>query len=259
METRMHRHWILPCTFLAVLGAAGAAWAEEPADPQAVIDKAVKAMGGADKLAKYHAVTGKGKGTFSGLGQTVACTVAGVAQLPRQRRMEIDFEFLGANIGYLQVLDGAHGWLRIRGNTDDMDKEQLTAAQEEAYAEWVVSLVPLLKKGGAFTLTALKETEVKGQPAVGVKVASRGHHDVELYFDKDSGLLVKSKSHGRDLRSGNEFEQEAFYRDYKPFEGVQRATRRLVKRDGKEFLNIEFTEVKLLEKAADKDFAKPED
>jgi hypothetical protein len=246
---------MLPCTFLFALGALCPARAE---DPQAVIDKGIKAMGGAEKLAKYRAVTGKAKGTFSGLGQAVDCTVVGVAQLPRQRRMQIDFEFLGLPVGYLQVLDGDRGWLRVRGSTEELDKEQLAAAQEEAYAEWVVGLLPL-KKGGEFTLTALPETTVDSHAAVGVKVAARGHNDVQLYLHKDSGLLLKSKTRGKDLRSGNEFEQETFYSGYKPFSGVQRATRRLVKRDGKDFLDIEFTEVKLSEKAPDKDFAKPED
>jgi hypothetical protein len=250
----MHRQRIfLLGLFLA---AGGLARAEELADPRAVIDKAIKAMGGEEKLSRYRAVTGKAKGTFSGLGQAVDCTVVGATQAPRQKRMEIDFEFLGMNIGYLQVLDGDHGWLRVRGSTDEMDKEQLAAAQEDAYADWVIGLTPL-KKDGAFTLTALAETKVAKHPAVGVKVSSRGHNDVELYFDKESGLLLKSKTRGKDLRSGNEFEQETLYRGYKPFEGVQRATRRSIKRDGKDFLDIEFTEVKLVEKLPDKEFARP--
>src|SRR5262249_46777252 len=125
----MHRRWILRCTFLVVLGALGPARAEEPAEPRAVIDRAVTAMGGAEKLARYRAVVGKAKGTFAGLGQTVDCTVTGVTQLPGQRRLGIDFEFLGIPVGYLQVLNGDRGWLRVRGSTEEMDKEQLAAAQ----------------------------------------------------------------------------------------------------------------------------------
>jgi hypothetical protein len=254
----VHKKWLVPLVLSLVVGIAGWAPAGEAADARAIIDKAIKAMGGEEKLAQSGGLTGTAKGTFSGLGLTVNCSVEGASQLPRQKRMQLKFQYLLMNITYIQVLDGDRGWLQVRGNTEEMDKEQLAAAKEDAYADWVSSILPLARDR-SFTLTTLQEININDRPAVGVKVSSKGHIDVELYFDKESGLLVKSKTTGQDLRSKKAFEQESFFSGYKKVDGVQKATKRLVKRDGKEFMNIEFTEVKLHDKLPDKEFARPGD
>src|SRR5262245_7194973 len=57
------------CVFGLALGAVGSLRAGEDKEMRALIAKAIKAMGGEDKLAKYKAVTLKGAGTFYGQGE----------------------------------------------------------------------------------------------------------------------------------------------------------------------------------------------
>ena len=61
--------------------------------------------------------------------------------------------------------------------------------REEIYILWLETLTPLQKDG--FDLAPLPEIKVNGQPAVGVKVSSKGHADAKLYFDTHTHLLVK--------------------------------------------------------------------
>src|SRR5207248_11447730 len=101
---------------------------------------------------------------------------------------------------------------------------------EQGYAGWVATLLPLKDK--AFTLTTIGEVEVEKRPALGVKVSSKGHRDVDLYFDKESGLLVKTETRLKD-EGGQEVMAETFLRDYKDVEGTKHAMKFAVHRDGK--------------------------
>ena len=57
-----------------VVLTAGAARAEEKADSKAVIEKAIKAAGGEEKLAKFKAATFKMKGKWYGMGDGIDYT-----------------------------------------------------------------------------------------------------------------------------------------------------------------------------------------
>src|SRR5262249_9165742 len=78
------------CVCLAValaVAAAGAARADDQADLRKVIDKAIKAMGGEEKLAKYKAETFKMKGKFYGMGEGIDYTGQWQVQAPDKIRI----------------------------------------------------------------------------------------------------------------------------------------------------------------------------
>ena len=94
-------------------------------------------------------------------------------------------------------------------------------SKEASYARWAGSLVPLLNKG--FQLASLGEIKVDGKLAIGVRVSHKGHRDINLFFDKDKGLLVKSEMTVKDpMAGGKEVTQETLYSDYKEVSGVKR-------------------------------------
>jgi hypothetical protein len=247
------------CSFLLGVAALGVQARPLAADDQskarAVIDRAIQAAGGAKNLARYKAILGEGHGTYYGMGSALACTVDGAVQFPRQKRIELKLDFSGMMVSYLQVLNGDKGWVSVQGNTQAMDKAQLADAREDVYYDWLTTLAPL--RDPAFHLTPLQAITVDGKPAVGVKVSRKGHHDVRLYFDKESSLLVKGEMAVRPPGKDKDVLQESFYSDYKSIKGVQRPRKRTVKRDGKRFLTVEFTDLKVEEKADPKLFAEP--
>jgi hypothetical protein len=107
-----------------------------------------------------------------------------------------------------------------------------------------VTIVPL--KGKEFKVTAIGEETSGGKPTVGVKATGPDGKDLNLYFDKESGLPVRMVAKVTGFM-GEEFTQETSYSDYQEMAGIKKATKVVVKRDGMTFLEQQITEFKLLD------------
>jgi outer membrane lipoprotein-sorting protein len=234
--------------FGLLLVFTGAIHAEDN-DCRAIIDKAIKAVGGEEQLAKYQAQTFTEKGTYYGEGAAQPYTGKYAVQFPDQFRMEIEGVFT-------IVLNGDKGWIAMGGNTQEMSKEQLAQQKESQYAGWVTMMLPL-RKDKAFQLSSLGDSKVGDRPVVGIKVVHKGHNDVKMYFDKKNGLLLKSEYHYKDARTGKDTEMVNTYENYKPFDGLKVPTKIDMKRDGTKFVEAEVEEVKPAEKLDANVFAKP--
>jgi outer membrane lipoprotein-sorting protein len=220
------------------------------ADAKALVEKAIKAAGGADKLAKCKASTWSEKGIYYGQGNGIDYTGKYAVQWPDKFRMEIEGAFT-------IVINGDKGWLKTGEGTMELPKDQLDEHREGRHARYITTLLPVVQDPG-YTLATLKETTVGSKPALGVKVSSKGHRDVSLYFDKESGLLVKSEWRAKDLEGGGkDVQQEAFYSNYKDVEGVKLPMKLLVMRDGRKYVEAEHFDVRCVEKLDDKMFGKP--
>jgi hypothetical protein len=237
-----------------LLAAAASARADDEAGVKSILDKAIKATGGEEKLAKYKAATWKAKGKINVEGVEIAFTLEAAAQPPKQLRAKSEGEFSGVKFERTQVVNGDKGWISLTGNTQDMPEGDLAAAKEDLYAHWVAMLVPL--KDAAFQLAPLPEIKIGDRPAVGVKVSHQGHKDISLYFDKEKGLLLKIQRRVKDLM-GQEVDQETFYTDYKEENGILHPMKQKTKRAGNDFLQIELTEFKPAEQLDPNMFAKP--
>jgi hypothetical protein len=234
--------------------AADRARADAPAEVQALLDKAIKAHGGEEKLNKHKAFTLKMKGKSHVMGMALDTTGEMAFQRPDQFRMELEFEIMGMKFKILQVFNKGKGWLSLNGMVQELDKDLLAEMKEGVHTARVEWLTPLKDK--AFKLSSLGESKVNGRAAVGVKVSHEGQRDVSLYFDKEKGLLLKTESRTKD-EQGMEVNQENYYLDYKEGDGVPYASKFLIKRDGKDFFDAELIEYKLLESLDDNVFGKP--
>ena len=235
---------------LVVLGPAGAARA---ADTKAVLDKAVTALGGEDKLKALKGGTGKSKGTITFMdtdnkftGQT---TVEGLDHL----RTEIEGNFGGTDTKVVVVIKGDKGWVKFGDMKTEMDKDALAGQKRDIYLQ-VGAMNPLVLRGKGFKVESADETKVGGKPAVGLKVTGPDGKDFKMYFDKESGLPVKQVAKVRGFM-GEDFTQETTYSDYKDFGGVKRPTRTKATRDGNKFLESTTLSFKPLEKVDPKTHA----
>jgi hypothetical protein len=241
------------CLALVLTGSVRAA----DADVRALIDKGVKARGGEANLAKFPANTWKGKGKFYGMGADgIEFSGEWSSVAPLRARGEIDFEVNGMKVRFVRVLNGDMGWSKAGDEVEAMDADTLAEEKADTYATWVTSLLPLLKDK-AFQLAPLGESKVGDRTAVGVKVSRKDHRDVSLFFDKENGLLLKSEFRRKDVMGGNEFTQENLFKDYKETEGIQRARKVTINRDGRRFIELEVVEFKPLEKLDESLFGKP--
>jgi len=156
------------------------------------------------------------------------------------------------------VLNGDKGWSfnSAQNQTVELDKDMMAEAREELYAGGVETLAPLT--GKEFTFSPLGEARVGDRTTIGVRVSQKGHRDISLYFDKENHHLLKVERTVKDyMAGGQEVKQETTYSDYKDVEGMATAHKFDIKRDGKDYVDGEMTEIKLHEKLDDSLFAKP--
>ncbi|CAN5371376.1 hypothetical protein BH10PLA2_BH10PLA2_27380 [soil metagenome] len=240
----MHRSRTLLLVLSVFVLQATAARADETA--KELLERAFKAHGGYEKLSKLKATTVKGKGTIFLPVAEVSFTSEGAAQLPDKFKSVLSFEVAGNKVTQVQMLVGDKATILLNGAPQELSEKVIKEMKEQIYVEQVTSLVPLREAG--YTLTALGESKVDGQPSMGIKITSKGHRDVSIYFDKKTALVVKAAYKAFDPNADKEVMQEQYYRDYKDQDGTKYAAKSVVMQDDKKFMEIEVTEYKSLEK-----------
>jgi hypothetical protein len=224
-------------------------------DPATIIDKAIKAHGGADELAKVKAEQWKVKGTMQVMGMKLPYTADYSFQLPGKFRFDVEADIMGMKIAITAITDGKTCWESAMGMTRVMEEKKGEAFLHNVYVMSLSSLLPLKEK--ECTLAVSGEEKVDGKPAIGVLVSKKGKPDVSLFFDKESGLLVKMQTQIWDEFTNKDVSQEVFFSNYKKKDGRLYFNKMVIKREGKDLLDEELSEQKTSEKLDPKLFEKP--
>lgn len=244
--------------FSAALVVLALATARADNDPTAVmiLAKAMRAHGGEQTLAKYQAWQHKATGTLHRLAQQIAFSGEWSHQSFTQRRIAID-ELNNKPAPLFFVVDGAKGWLKAgAAASKEINKEQHAEEAEQMHVNWVLMLAPLREK--AYTLTPLGETTIKDTAVVGIKVARKDWRDIDLFFDKQTQLLVKATVQIKDAElNDKEVMQEMYFSDYREAQNVKYAGKVLIQRDGKDYVEMVRTEMRYFEKLDNSIFAQP--
>jgi hypothetical protein len=218
MRTSTSRLLVFLSFSCLAMPTAGLLGAGDNADPQAIIRKAIQAMGGEEKLGRYKANVTKGKCTFYGMGRPIACTGEWYVQLPKQLKAVYQMDMGGKTATRIEVITKDQGWTVMGGKLRALPPEQLAEIYEGMEAHYVLTLLPL--KDSACRLSLIGDSEVEGRPTAGLKVSRDGHRDVRLYFDKERGYLLKMQTRVKGM-AGREEEEETVYGDYQDFDGVR--------------------------------------
>lgn len=230
-----------------------------------VVEKAIKAHGGAELLQKQKdkGVIQKGKMHLTVMGLdidgTIEITAIGNESKNYKFRQDLKFSIMGQDIDQVIAFDGKQVWVTINGMvamTID-STEDLAALKDAAFAEEAASLVLLQDKDTEVSI--IGEDKVDDIPVVGIRVSKKGHKDVSLYFEKESGLLKKVQNRSLDFQSRQEVEQVRILSNYKEINGQMHPMKVVVHQDGNPLIEIEFTDVKLVDSIDDSTFAKPKD
>lgn len=225
---------------------------EEP-QPQAVIDRAVKASGGPEKLARLRSFSRKATGKLHAGREPISFQSESLVAFPDRAREALTASINGAPVTVLKVISGDKGWLKEGEQTEEMEPAALAEEQEQMHAAWVATLLPLREK--EYVLTLREADTVGDRPAVSVRVTRKGRRPVALYFDKEKGWLLKYEVTVR--TAGREVRQEVVFSDHQPADSLVRPRKVVIKRDGRPFVELEVTEFKPVEKVDDKSFARP--
>jgi photosynthetic reaction center cytochrome c subunit len=238
----------------AFLGAAFAAGIPVFAGPQTahgltvdqILDKYIQALGGRDAIAKLTSLTMKGSISNPSTGETG--TVEFYMKAPNKRLALINIYAEGLDErGY----NGAAGWfLDPDEGPKDLGGDDLTAikTQAEFYKDLKLKEVyPQLSSHGQQSV---------GGKAVYVLISHRPDgSDEELYFDAESGLLVRDDApyvtdDGRSV-------VENVFEDFRDVDGVKRAF--TVRQTSPDFdYVIKFSEIRSNAPIEDSKFEKPQ-
>jgi hypothetical protein len=247
---------LVGCALLAALvfGLAGPVRGDDK-EAQAVLDKAIKALGGADKLGSLQAFTWKSKGKISFGGNDNEFTSTSTAEGLDHFRSEFEGDFGGNKVQGVTVLAGDKGWRKFGDMSMELDKDGVANEKRNLYLQLVpATLVPL--KGKGFKVESAAAEKVGNKPAAVLKVTGPDGKDFKLYFDQESGLPVRLVAKVIGFM-GEEFTQDTTYAGYKDFGGVKKATKVESKRDGEKFLEGEITDFKPVDKVDPKTFTEP--
>jgi hypothetical protein len=225
-------------------------------DPTAaVINKAVKAHFPKGLDTKNQGVRTKTKGTLQIMGLKLDFTQEIAVQAPSKFKEVMDLTVMGKNVTVTTVYNGKEGWILADGKEVKVTKEILAELQEAAYMMGLMQGAFQKDKNVKFSLVG--DVQVKGKAAVGITVSREGKKDISLFFDKTTGLLAKVEMRKLDLMTGQEVTEERFILEYQDMADRKVAKKVEILRDGKQLLELEVTDVQILEKIDDGEFVQP--
>ena len=233
-----------------------AALAQAPDEARALVERAVKAHGGAEALERIRADKVKFKGALVIQGHNAPFVAETTVQLPSKYKNVIEMNHNGDKHTIVHVVNGNKVYIALDGRDLKADAAQLAEIRSGLELERVKRLLPLLQDK-SYQLALLEELEVNNRPAVGVRITGRGRREMRLYFDKELGLLVRAENRLDGGKGKPEIRQHFFFGDFKDIGGYKRPTKVRAYRDGKQIMEAELLDAKALDKVDETEFAKP--
>jgi hypothetical protein len=245
--------------FYLLLTGAGPGRAEQPAEVKAVIDRAVAALGGDEKLAQLRTATWTATGTLhhEGLNLVMPFTETTVAHLPDQLRLELEYDLNGNKVPQILVVNRDKGWNKLGEQVSEMPAQYRDGLKDYLYAV-SLALTPQVLRDKAFQVSPAGEIQIDDLRAVGLRVTAAGRRAVNVYFDKATGLPARCEMIAKELEGDTpEKKFEFAFSDYKDFGGFKACAKMTWKQDGKPYVERQLTEVKSLANLDDGALAKP--
>lgn len=231
------------------------------ADDQAakeLIDKVVKAYGGADQTKKLEAIALKGKATASEGGMDISFNFDASIEGLDKIKLDAEITAAGQTMRIVMVVNGDKGWAynAAQNKTEDapkgavpMMRQFLTALRGPGNPLALVHKDIQLSHGG--------EAKINDTDAVILRVTRKDFNEVIMYFDKKTGLPLKSETKIKEPSQDEERTYEFHYSDFKKVDGVQHPHRVKIVQAGKDLAEIEFSEIKVDQKFEASTFDKP--
>lgn len=237
--------WATSLIFFPFLAVTAPCQTDGQAHCQEILEKAIKALGGDAKLEKLHAATWKSKGRYQ-VNEGVEVSFSDEWSVKGDRnRIDLTGEVTGMMFKEVWVINGNKGWLKESISNDkvtELPKELLAPIRECLHVVRLTQM-PVTLKNKSFGLSPLGEVKIGTKEAVGLRIIHKGHRDVYLFFDKKTGLPVKSEVRIQEWK-GQEVLYEFFHADYKDDDGLRHFSKITIKRDGKRFLESELSDLK---------------
>jgi len=217
----------------------------EPSADQ-ILDKYIQALGGAQRVAAVTSFAGKG--TYQGYAELEKSPIEITAKAPGQRATIIHT----SNGDWTTTYDGRTGWVAEPGRPVpllELTGQFLEAVKVDADLAFPARIKQSFTQWRVGYPTMINDHEVEV-----LQGSSGGNFPVKLYFDKESGLLVRQVRYTNSPVGLNPTQID--YMDYRDVSGVKMPYRWTTTwTDGK--ASTELGEIKVNTPIADAQFAKP--
>jgi hypothetical protein len=246
------RKVLLLVPVIAGLGVLLYSW-YAPDDGRKLLDRAIAAHGGEENVAKSRVGILSGKGKKAGDHFLIPYTWEENFDLPNRYKWVSKRGFLGqASTMTMLFIDGKN-WLQIDNEPPVVQATDRPSRQ--TVAAFLDQLVDIRKHSTPLRL--LPEAVVLDRPAVGFEAKSKDWGTVQLYFDKESALLLKLS---KDLaQTGSEEGTiEMVCSGYQEHDGIALPSFVQMYRDGKLIYEETVLAAKFVDRHADSVFAKPQ-
>jgi photosynthetic reaction center cytochrome c subunit len=206
----------------------------EPAVPPAaqLLDKYLAAVGGSDALHKITSRVSHGNLVSSGEGGTPPAAIEVYAQAPDKRVSTVHTK----NGDSITAFNGLEGWLKIPQRTHIMSAAEVDAARIDAAFYLAADLPTLYSK-----FTAAAGESIDGHDTWLVIGRSEGKQPLRLYFDKESGLLLRLVRYAETALGPNPTQLD--YADYRTADGIKIPFRWTLSRPGNNRFTIQIAKV----------------
>lgn len=223
--------------------------------PRVTVQAAVKAHGGEENLAKTVIGSLAAKSTMALGNVEASMSWEETFELPHRYYRKISGQVMGRDISMEYAITDGSGWIRHNGG----QAKEYKGEKQPLERSWnaFLALLPLCLEEGV-KLEAAGEEKVDWREAIGVKIQGDivGGQAV-AFFDKKTGLLVKSKRRVQHPLSREEVEGEVVYSDFKKVAGVQYPHRITTYVAGKRAGDMEITRIEFLKEIDDHLFDLP--
>ncbi len=226
--------------------------ADEQADARAILEKAIKALGDEAAMRKVVAVHATLEAESYGLDIGFLSRVEVYQQGLDKSRLVMSTSLGNTVLSTVTaVVNGKEAWIKedgtktktmieaekdgwIRRNrieTEIMSGAVAASFPDGTSVHWIRSLTPLRR--AEYRLSSVGETVVAGRKVVGILVRYEKHDPVNLYFDKETNLLVKYERRFKDNGAAKEVHEEMVLSDYRIVQGFQQPFKMEIYRDGR--------------------------
>jgi hypothetical protein len=241
------------CGLLLVPALVARAGGDETA---AIINKAMKAHYPKGLPPKEYGVRIKSKGKLHIMGMDLDISQELAIQVPTKFKEVMVLDLQGKEVPVTTVFNGKQGWIKAGDKDVKLSKEILAELNEVGYVMSVTQGLHLKDK--SLKLSLLGESRVNDRPAVGLKISKVGKKDINIYFDKATGLTAKVETRKIDQATGQEVTEERIITEYQVKGGRKVAKKVEVKRDGQPLAEVEVLDVEFVDRLDDSEFTKPE-
>jgi hypothetical protein len=219
-----------------------------------IINKAIAAHGGLEALSKTRADKVKLKGTIQMQGKPLPFIAETSVMLPDRLRNQVRINPGAQEVVLTQLLHGEKMGMFINNMPQKLTENLANELRETLIMNQVMRLVPLIKD------PELKPTfagagVVNGRSSRIVRVAPLGRREIKLWFDQETGLLVKTE---HPVGTGDKpVWQEEYYGNFREMGVFRRPAKMTTVRAGQKIMEAELVEVRYLDSIPENEFLAP--